>query len=531
MTLPSLEALRQMSPDQLSQVATDAVARMIALTHRKPGHMASSAGVAQLTVALHALMDSPRDLLIWDVGHQAYIHKLLTGREGVFSNNREPDGPSGFPKRDESPYDAFGTGHSSTALSALIGMARADALQSISRKRVAVVGDGAFTGGMIYEAMNNAGGHGDDVLLILNDNGKAIEDNVGALHNHKRYQAFADSLNWSYLGDVDGRNMVDLLAALELAMDSKGPRMLRVLTQRPSSKDLGIASQAPSTNAFQKAFARSLIQLAQEDKRIVGLTAAMATGCSLDDFRAVFPERFFDVGIAEPHAITAAAGMATQGLRPVVNMYSTFAQRAVDQWIHDVALQRLPVILCLDRAGIVGEDGSTHHGVFDLALFRAVPHTAIWAPRDEDSLREAMQQALAYGGPSIIRYPKGQVPDLPEPAQRGNQADVFQMGTGVVHWCMGTTIVDALREAAPSDSVVDLRMIKPIAPALLERFAKNHYQWIVWEDAQAINGLGSALASWLAERGIQGIQCLRKGYPDRFIGHGPRDTLIADNQR
>ena len=295
MTLPSLEALRQMSPDQLSQVATDAVARMIALTHRKPGHMASSAGVAQLTVALHALMDSPRDLLIWDVGHQAYIHKLLTGREGVFSNNREPDGPSGFPKRDESPYDAFGTGHSSTALSALIGMARADALQSISRKRVAVVGDGAFTGGMIYEAMNNAGGHGDDVLLILNDNGKAIEDNVGALHNHKRYQAFADSLNWSYLGDVDGRNMVDLLAALELAMDSKGPRMLRVLTQRPSSKDLGIASQAPSTNAFQKAFARSLIQLAQEDKRIVGLTAAMATGCSLDDFRAVFPERFFDV--------------------------------------------------------------------------------------------------------------------------------------------------------------------------------------------------------------------------------------------
>jgi len=519
-----------MSPEQLAQVAEDAKTFVRQATTRKAGHMASSFGVARLTVALHARLNTPEDILIWDVGHQAYIHKVLTGRAEAFHLNRTPEGPSGFPKRAESEHDAFGAGHSSTSISALVGMARADALRGVERQRVAVIGDGAFTGGMVYEAMNDAGSHGDDILVILNDNDLAIEANTGALHDYKNYQAWAESLGWDYCGDVSDQDMCALVEALDQAIQGDGPRLLRVTTTRPSEADLGM-EQAVDEKSFQKGFARALIDLAQEDDRVVGLTAAMAPGCSLTDFREVYPDRFFDGGIAEPHVVTSAAGMACAGLRPVINLYSTFSQRIVDQWIHDVALQKLPVILCLDRAGIVGEDGATHHGVFDMAVFRSVPETAMWTPYDERSLRDAMRHALQYGGPSIIRYPKGLMPELPEPEVEGMQVDVFRLGTGVMHWCVGPVVSEILEKADPNDSVVALRMIKPLPQAMLERMARNHYQWVVWEDGQAINGVGSALASWVAETGQSGLTVYRKGYPDRFIGHGPQGDLSQTHRR
>lgn len=531
-SLPSLEMLRGMRPDALATVAHTLRNFLRETTEDKAGHLASSLGVAELTVALHALLHCPEDILIWDVGHQAYGHKVLTDRAEVFHANRTPAGPSGFPKRDESPFDAFGVGHSSTALSALLGFARADALTGRKRRRVAVVGDGAFTGGMVFEALNDAGSQGDDVLLILNDNGQAIEENVGALHQNGRYEAFIQSLGWTWMGGpIDGHDMPELHSALEHALQASGPRVLHVQTRRPLLDSLGLSESLPGPQHFQTHFAESLIALAARDARIVALTAAMAPGCSLDRFREAFPKRFFDGGIAEGHVVTEAAGMAAAGLRPVVNLYSTFSQRAVDQWIHDVALQNLPVILCLDRAGLVGEDGDTHHGVFDLALFRSVPNTAIWAPRNGEALEEALREALAYGGPAIIRYPKGTEPSLLAALERRGRMDILQWGTGTVHFCLGPVIADALHEAKSTESVVDLRMAKPINPDMLAYFAKNHYRWMVWEDGQALGGVGAALSTWLAEHAIPNVQCIRRSYPDQFIGHGPSEALQAQFRR
>jgi 1-deoxy-D-xylulose-5-phosphate synthase len=530
--MPRLEELITLAPEALATVAEDLRALILASTQEKAGHLASSLGVAELTVVLHTLMNTPEDVLIWDVGHQAYGHKVLTDRAEVFSKNRQLEGPSGFPKREESPFDAFGVGHSSTALSALLGFARADALKGLARKRVAVVGDGAFTGGMVFEAMNDGGSQGDDVLLILNDNGQAIEENVGALHQNGQYASIAEGLGWTWMGGpIDGHHAVELHAAVQQALAAKGPRILHVRTQRPSIEALGLNDSTVGPAHFQHRFAQSLIALARKDANVVALTAAMAPGCSLDLFREVFPHRFFDGGIAEGHVVTEAAGMAAAGLRPVVNVYSTFSQRAVDQWIHDVALQNLPVILCLDRAGLVGEDGGTHHGVFDLALFRSIPNTAIWAPRNGKALEEALQEAYAYGGPSIIRYPKGTEPELPAALERRGRMDILQWGTGTVHFCLGPVIADALAEAKPTESVVDLRMAKPINPDMLAYFAKNHYRWMVWEDGQALGGVGAALSTWLAENAIPNVQCIRRSYPDQFIGHGPSEALQAQFRR
>ncbi|MDG1253419.1 MAG: 1-deoxy-D-xylulose-5-phosphate synthase [Schleiferiaceae bacterium] len=531
-SLPRLEDLRLMRPEALVAVAEEVRSFILTSTKDKAGHLASSLGVAELTVALHALLNTPEDVLIWDVGHQAYVHKVLTDRAGVFFANRQPGGPSGFPNRDESPFDAFGVGHSSTSLSALLGFARADALQGIQRKRVAVIGDGAFTGGMVFEAMNDAGSLGDDVLVILNDNGQAIEENVGALHQNGRYESLAQALGWSWMGGpINGQDIPELYSALSDALDQSGPRILHVQTRRPSLDSLGLKDGAIGAKHFQYHFAQALISMATEDERIVALTAAMAPGCSLDLFRDAFPHRFFDGGIAEGHVLTQAAGMAAAGLRPIVNFYSTFSQRAVDQWIHDVALQNLPVIMCLDRAGLVGEDGGTHHGVFDLALFRAVPNTAIWAPRDGAALKEALTEALAYGGPAIIRYPKGTEQELPRALERRGRMDIMRWGTGTVHFCLGPSVSEALAEALPSETVVDLRMAKPINPDMLAFFAKNHYRWMVWEDGQAMGGVGAALSTWLAENGIPGVQCLRRSFPDRFIGHGPSEALTTESRR
>ena len=532
--IPLLHDWRQWPLDRWHEVAEAAKAHIRASTHDKAGHIASSLGVAELTVALHGLLKTPEDLLLWDVGHQAYVHKVLTGRADAFTSNRQPGGPSGFPRRSESPYDAWGVGHSSTALSAAVGFARADVALGRSRHRVAVVGDGAMTGGMVFEALNDGGGWGADVLLVINDNGMAIEENVGALHRGgpDAYRGLVESLGWTWVdGRVDGHDLPAVVGALERALALRGPRVLHVRTRRPSVASLGLEESAPGPEHFQTHFAAALASLAASDPRIHALTAAMAPGCSLDTVREQFPNRVHDVGIAEPHCITAAAAMAAAGLRPVVNLYSTFSQRALDQWIHDVALQKLPVILCLDRAGMVGEDGATHHGVFDLAMFRAVPHTAIWAPRDGQALHEALEEALAYGGPSIIRYPKGKAPRYPEPLQRRGGMDWMQSGTGTAHFALGSALNQALAAATPSESVVDLRRAKPIDPNSLHYFARNHHTWHVWEDAQAINGVGQALGTWLLENGYNHIALRRHGYRDQFVDHAPRESQIESAKR
>ncbi|CAI8290974.1 MAG: 1-deoxy-D-xylulose-5-phosphate synthase [Owenweeksia sp. TMED14] len=529
--VPSLAELRKMNIESLKKTSIDIRKFILQSTKEKAGHLASSIGVAELTLILHTALDTPNDILLWDVGHQAYIHKVITGRADVFALNRKKNGPSGFPNRRESEFDPFGVGHSSTALSALIGFARADKLKGIKRNRVAVVGDGAFTGGMLFEALNDAGANNDDVLLIINDNGFAIEENVGALHEYGQYEAFCKAIGWNFLeGNINGNNISELDIAIKKAINIKGPRVLHINTYRPNIEELGLSENQANKDNFQTHFADKLIELAHLDNRIVALTAAMATGCSLDVFRESFPNRFFDGGIAEQHVLTQAAGMAAAGMRPVVNFYSTFSQRAVDQWIHDVALQNLPVILCLDRSGIVGEDGATHHGVFDLALFSSIPNTHIWAPRNNSELRNAIVDAIKYSGPSIIRYPKGKEKKLPKALERKGEMDILQKGTGTVHWCLGPTISDALAFAKSTDSVIDLRKAKPIDFRILEVFSKNHYKWIVWEDAQVIGGVGSTLALWLAKNNRNNIQLSLRGYGDSFIGHGNSKDLIEQHR-
>ena len=528
--IPSLSELRKMNIESLEKASIDIREFILNSTSEKAGHLASSLGVTELTIALHIALDTPKDILLWDVGHQAYVHKVITDRADVFKSNRKKNGPSGFPKRNESNFDSFGVGHSSTALSALIGFARADTLTKRHRHKVAVVGDGAFTGGMVYEAMNDAGSKGDDILLIINDNGFAIEENVGALHDSGKYKEFCKSLGWDFLGGhIQGNNIAELLLKINQALKSKGPRVLHIKTNRPTIEDLGLSESSPDQSNFQTHFAEKLIAIATKDNRIVTLTAAMAQGCSLDLFRDKFPKRFFDVGIAEQHVITQAAGMAAAGMRPVVNLYSTFSQRAVDQWIHDVALQNLPVLLCLDRAGIVGEDGATHHGVFDISLFSSIPNTHIWAPRNNLELRNAIDEAIHYGGPSIIRYPKGKEMKLPKALMRKGGMDIIRLGHGTVHWCLGPTIGEAILYSEPSDVIIDLRKAKPINLDMLYSFSKTYSKWIVWEDAQSIGGVGSQLASWIAGNNAN-IQLIHKGYGDQFIEHGSSEDLKKQNR-
>ena len=528
--IPSLPELRKMNIESLKKACIEIREFILNSTSEKAGHLASSLGVTELTVALHIILDTPEDVLIWDVGHQAYVHKVITDRADVFKSNRKKNGPSGFPNRNESNFDSFGVGHSSTALSALIGFARADVLINRNRHKVAVVGDGAFTGGMVYEAMNDAGSKGDDILLIINDNGFAIEENVGALHDSGEYKEFCTSLGWNFIdGHINGNNIAELIPRIKQALKHKGPRVLHVKTNRPTLEDLGLSESFPDQFNFQTHFAEKLIALALKDNRIIALTAAMAQGCSLDLFRDKFPERFFDVGIAEQHVITQAAGMAATGMKPIVNLYSTFSQRAVDQWIHDVALQNLPVLLCLDRSGIVGEDGATHHGVFDLALYSSIPNTHIWAPRNNSELRNAIDEAIQYGGPSIIRYPKGKETKLPNALKRKGGMDIIRLGRETVHWCLGPTIEEAIIHSNPSDVIIDLRKAKPINSDMLQAFSKTYSKWVVWEDAQSIGGVGAQLASWIAENNPN-IQLIHKGYKDQFIGHGDSKELKKQNR-
>ena len=542
----TLDALRALPVEQLPAACARVRRFLLDQTQEKAGHMASSLGATELTLSLHHVLRTPNDVLIWDVGHQAYVHKIITDRAARFHTQRKPGGLSGFPKRGESPFDAFGVGHASTALSAAVGFWRADAAAGRIRHRVAVVGDGALTGGLVFEALNDGAAASANVLLVLNDNGLSIEGTAGSLAQGgpAAYQRFFASLGWTYLdangtrsseaNPVDGNDCAALVAALRHALTLEGPRVLHIRTHRPNPAEWGAPEKPVSEEAFQFHFSEAVLEAARQDPQVQVLTPAMAPGASVDRFRAEFPDRTVDVGIAEQHALTTAAGMAAAGGKPVVSMYSTFFQRAVDAWIHDVALQNLPVVLCLDRAGWVGEDGPTHHGMFDLALLRSVPNTTVYAPRNGASLRRMLHGALAAGTPSVLRYPRGRSrPDdgLLEDAEgvvllsapQRVQEETAPHATGVastLHWVAGP-LGYAVAEDHPDAAVWSVGRVHPLPEAALRAAALQvpAPEWHVWEDAQSIGGLCEGVAAWVAQH-APGIRVIPHGYPNLFMEHG-----------
>ena len=556
--------LRKLTSDKLPQLAQELREFIIDVVATKEGHLGASLGVVELTIALHYLFDTPNDLLVWDVGHQAYGHKILTGRKDIFHTNRQFDGISGFPKRSESKYDTFGVGHSSTAISAALGMAIASKLQGLEKHHIAVIGDASIASGMAFEALNHAGDTNANLLVILNDNAIGIDPSVGALKDYltkiksprlevEQHNIF-EALNFDYSGPIDGHNFDELLSELERLKNIQGPKFLHVITTKgkglrqaeqdqvkyhaPGKFDKISGDVLPKEESkytkYQDVFGKTIVELAQQNEKIVGITPAMLTGSSLKFMLEAFPDRTFDVGIAEQHAVTLAAGMATQGLIPFCNIYSTFLQRAYDQVIHDVALQNLPVIFCLDRAGLVGEDGATHHGVFDLAYLRCIPNLIIFAPRNEIELRNMMftaQQGLEH--PIAIRYPRGRGKleqwQLPFKTIETGKGTCLKEGTQIAVLSVGT-IADNVSEAInllennKSIAHYDLRFIKPLDTQLLNIIFNKFKTIITIEDGTVKGGFGSAVLEYASEVNYQGkIKLL--GIPDEFIHHGTIQQL------
>nr|WP_299031574.1 1-deoxy-D-xylulose-5-phosphate synthase [uncultured Tenacibaculum sp.] len=556
--------LRKLTSDELPQLAKELREFIIDVIATKEGHLGASLGVIELTIALHYLFDTPNDLLVWDVGHQAYGHKILTGRKDVFHTNRQFDGISGFPKRSESEYDTFGVGHSSTAISAALGMAIASKLQGVHKHHIAVIGDASIASGMAFEALNHAGDTNANLLVILNDNAIGIDPSVGALKDYltkiksprleiEQHNIF-EALNFDYSGPIDGHNFEELLRELDRLKKVQGPKFLHVITTKgkglrqaeqdqvryhaPGKFDKISGDVLPKEKSkytkYQDVFGKTIVELAQQNKKIVGITPAMLTGSSLKFMMQDFPDRTFDVGIAEQHAVTLAAGMATQGLIPFCNIYSTFLQRAYDQVIHDVALQNLPVIFCLDRAGLVGEDGATHHGVFDLAYLRCIPNLIVFAPRNEIELRNMMftaQQGLKH--PIAIRYPrgKGKLEQWKLPFENietgkgvclkeGNQIAVLSIGT------IADNVSEAINQLENKEAIAhyDLRFVKPLDIELLDTIFNKFDTIITIEDGTVKGGFGSTVLDYASEVNYQGnIKLL--GVPDEFIHHGTIQQL------
>ncbi|MFT7084107.1 MAG: 1-deoxy-D-xylulose-5-phosphate synthase [Nonlabens sp.] len=554
--------LRHLSESDLAIVAQELRAFIIDIVAAKEGHLGASLGVVELTIALHYVFHTPVDQLVWDVGHQAYGHKILTGRRDVFHTNRDLGGISGFPKRSESVYDTFGTGHSSTSISAALGMAMASSLKKEDRKHIAVVGDASIASGMAFEALNHAGVSGADLLVILNDNAIGIDPSVGALKYYLTKTKSGketgsdnifESLNFDYSGPIDGHDLPLLLEELKRQKSLKGPRLLHVRTVKgkglkqaeidqvryhaPGKFDK-ITGDIPSSDnsklppKFQDVFGHTIVELAQTNKRIVGITPAMPTGSSMKIMMETIPDRAFDVGIAEQHAVTLAAGMATQGLVPFCNVYSTFLQRAYDQVIHDVALQKLPVIFCLDRAGIVGKDGATHHGVFDLAYLNCIPDMIIAAPMDAIEMRNIMFTASqGLEAPISIRYPRGRgkIVDWQQPFERleigasrllkkGKKIAVISIGP------IGTMIQELLEQENLDCTHLDIRFLKPLDAPALDSIFKQHDHIITMEDGTVVGGLGSAVCDLAFAKAYRG-SFHKLGIPDSFIEHGPTADL------
>ncbi|GAA4949498.1 1-deoxy-D-xylulose-5-phosphate synthase [Algibacter agarivorans] len=521
--------------------------------------MGASLGVVELTIALHYVFNTPKDQLIWDVGHQAYVHKILTGRQDNFHTNRQLGGISGFPKRDESNYDAFGVGHASTSISAALGMAIASQLKGEDKHHIAVIGDASIAGGMAFEGLNHAGVTNANLLVILNDNAIGIDPSVGALKMYltnvkkgtQKQDNIFEALNFDYSGPIDGHDIDTIISELNRLKTVKGPKFLHIITKKgkglkqaevdqvkyhapgkfdAKTGDLAAKSTEVQPPKYQDVFGYTIVELAKQNKNIVGITPAMPTGSSLKYMMEEIPERAFDVGIAEQHAVTLAAGMATQGLIPFCNIYSTFLQRAYDQIIHDVALQKLPVIFCLDRAGLVGEDGATHHGVYDLSYLRCIPNLIIFAPRNEVELRNIMYTAqfgLAF--PIAIRYPRGRgvTIDWKQPFSKIEIAKGVQLKKGknlavLSIGSMALNVTEAIKYLNVSH--YDMRFIKPLDENLLHTIFKIYDIIVTVEDHAIKGGFGSAILEFASENGYKNnIKTL--GIPDAFIEHGSVDEL------
>ena len=521
--------LKHLDLNELIGLSQELKAFVQAKTSVKQGHIESSLTVTELTVALHYLLDTPKDILFWDVGHQAYIHKILTGRKNQFHTNRDKKGLSGFPHINESEYDVFTTGHSSTSISAVTGMAIASRLKGETNKHVAIIGDGALTGGMAFEALNYLGEHNEDVLIVLNDNNSAIDKNVGGLSVHANYRDYFKSLGVKYLGETNGQNIMQLVPNLKTAIDEKGARVLRVITKPVKL----LEKTSLGLKGYTKAFIETLSALARKDENIVAISPAMLSGSGLDVFKEEFPERCFDVGIAEQHAVALSAGLAKAGKIPVCHLYSTFSQRGMDQIIHDVALQNLHVIFMLDRAGLVGSDGATHHGVFDVAMLSSIPNLQILAPASAAELSIMLEWAIYQEGPIVIRFPRtgGALPASHSPKPIGvNRLEKLKSGNGQIAvlnfgFLLGE-IQESLKELdSDSVSLYNIRFAKKVLAIDLKEIAKHKTVWVI-EDSQKRGGVGEYIAQQLFELGYQG-KYLHSGLPDTFIEHGTMQELYA----
>lgn len=566
-TIRSPKDLREIPEEKLPILAQELREFIINIVATKEGHLGASLGVVELTIALHYVFNTPKDLLVWDVGHQAYGHKILTGRKEIFHTNRQLGGISGFPKRDESEFDTFGVGHSSTAISAALGMAIASKLKGETGKQhIAVVGDASIASGMAFEALNHAGVTDTNLLIVLNDNAIGIDPSVGALKNYltkvktngePTSDNIFEALNLNYTGPIDGHDLNLVISELRRLKNVSGPKLLHLITKKGKglrqaeenqvvyhapgkfnalTGDLNPKNEDALPPKFQDVFGKTIVELATNNERIIGITPAMPTGSSLKFMMDEFPDRAFDVGIAEQHAVTFAAGLATQGFTVFCNIYSTFLQRAYDQVIHDVCLQKIPVIFCLDRAGIVGEDGATHHGAFDLAYLNCIPNLIIFAPRNEVELRNIMytaEQGLEL--PIFIRYPRGRGSILDwqctfEKIEIG-QAEVLKEGSETVILCLGTTMTNALnaiallpKEKQETIGCIDMRFLKPLDETMLHNVFRKYKIILTIEDGTVKGGLGTSVVSFAAAHNYTSkIEIL--GIPDVFLEQGSIDEL------
>ena len=560
-TIDSPKDLRKLAPEKLPQLAAELRKFIIEIVATKEGHLGASLGVVELTLALHYIFNTPEDLLVWDVGHQAYGHKILTGRRDSFHTNRQLGGISGFPKRTESEYDTFGVGHSSTAISAALGMALASNLKGETQKQhIAVVGDASIASGMAFEGLNHAGVTDANLLIILNDNAIGIDPSVGALKNYltkarvgfkPKQDNIIEALNFQYFGPVDGHDLQSLTSTLEELKGINGPKFLHVITTKGKGLKKAEEDQVkyhapgkfvPDTGEllpydtqglplkFQDVFGLTLVELAEKNEKIIGITPAMPTGSSLKYMMQAFPDRAFDVGIAEQHAVTLAAGMATQGFTVFCAIYSTFLQRAYDQVIHDVALQNLPVVFCLDRAGLVGEDGATHHGAFDISYLRCIPNMSIFAPLDEVELRNILYTAqdAILTGPLAIRYPRGRgsKKDWQQPFDKLliGKGRKLKQGTIIAvlsFGAIGRNVIEALEDLPQKEKIghYDLRFAKPLDEALLHEIFSGYQAIVTIEDGVIKGGFGSAISEFAQEHDYH-LPITMLGLPDEFLDHG-----------
>ncbi|HTS84864.1 MAG TPA: 1-deoxy-D-xylulose-5-phosphate synthase [Usitatibacter sp.] len=589
--------LRRLDRRQLAELASQLRAFIVHSVSATGGHLSSNLGTVELTIALHYVFNTPDDRLIWDVGHQTYGHKILTGRREGMTKLRQKGGIAGFPRREESPYDTFGTAHSSTSISAAIGMAVAARQRGLDHRVIAVIGDGAMTAGMAFEALNNVKQSGANVIVVLNDNDMSISENVGALNNYlaklmsgrfyattrrtaekvlnsmappikelaKRFEEHAkgmltpstlfEEFGFNYTGPIDGHNIDVLIDTLQNVKRLPGPQFLHVVTRKgqgysyaeedpiayhgPGKFDpgVGIVKAKPAQDArprptYTQVFGDWLCDMARADKRLVGITPAMREGSGLVKFSQQFAERYFDVGIAEQHAVTFAAGLAVDGMKPVVAIYSTFLQRAYDQLIHDVALQNLPVLFAMDRGGLVGADGPTHHGAFDLSFLRAIPNMTVMAPADENECRQMLYTAFTIDAPTAVRYPRGTGPGVEvQSAMKAlpiGRGEIRREGKRVAILAFGAMLAPALEAAQELNATVaNMRFVKPIDEELVFRLATSHDLLVTVEENVVHGGAGSAVAESLAAQGLA-APLVMLGLPDRFVEHGDAQLLLAD---